>query len=346
MNEPYAVAAPPRSSAVGKQHGYGWLLDGSTLLMALVALLVQWLPSVRGYVAIGNLTINVLLIVPICALALLYRLGIHRIQRTGVPPLAWRQWSFQAGVVFLLLVLGSTLDYLGHELLTAHMLQYMLLVFIAAPLLVLGRPGSVCARALPLPIQQIGSEWYRRSAALRQLVALQQHPTIVWALNLVTLWLWHWVPLYELAIRDQRFSALKHAIFVLGAIQFWRVVLLPLLEQQRAAYGWAIGLSFATMLQSSALGALLTMLRQPLYPFYEELARLCFLTFCTFDDGARRPFGLSLMQDQELAGLLMWIPGGMLYVVLIVALLIAWLQTEERRRRAAFASAAGEPSRW
>lgn len=201
--------------------------------------------------------------------------------------------SVLAGLLVLAVALLA-LDRLAGGSLAWRMAQQLLLILVAAPLLVLGWP--LPARAL----------WHRLN-----------RPAFIWVLTTALLWTWHVPAFYDAAARDGGLRALEQLSFlVLGAL-FWWAVLRPPGRSGFARGAAATVYLLAAALQSSLMGALLTFARAPLYPGY-----------------ARRALaqGHDPLADQQLAGLLMWMPMDVVFVAFASVFFVRWLATEERRQ--------------
>jgi putative membrane protein len=227
-------------------------------------------------------------------------------QRAGrgrvVPP--WRVAAFAGAFAALFVALISPLDALGSVLFSAHMVQHLLLMMVAAPLLALGEPLMVSLWALPVRWRRaVGRSWIR-ARSLRNAWRIVSMPGVALLLHVLALWLWHLPVPYEHALRDERVHVLEHASFFLTAVVFWWVLVRQHGHRMRA--GPAIAYLFAAALQSTILGALITMSRRPWYPSHF---------------GTTQPWGLTPLEDQQLAGLLMWIPAGVVYLIPLVPLL-------------------------
>jgi putative membrane protein len=223
---------------------------------------------------------------------------------------------FAGAVALLTVALLSPLDALSDDLFVAHMGQHLLLAVLLPPFLVLGAPERALFWGLPLATRRQlarSSHRYRRVRAFWQRITL---PVVACALHAVAVWLWHAPRLYELALRDGGVHMLEHLSFVgTGVLLWWRIVH-PATER-RNAYGVGILTLFVTAMQTGVLGALLTFSHRVLYPAQATGAAV---------------WGLSPLDDQQLAGLVMWVVGGLLYVVAMSALFALWLSPGSRRR--------------
>jgi putative membrane protein len=259
-------------------------------------------------------------LVPVLALALLYVVGIARLWSRagvgrGVP--AWRALGYAAGLAALFAALISPLDAAAEASFALHMAQHMLLVVVAAPLLVLGTFGVVALTALPGRLRvPLGRSF--ASAPLRRVRAWLFAVPVATALHGVVVWLWHAPRLYEAALADPLVHYLEHLTMFGTAVVFWWSALGA--RRGTLGYGAGVGALFLTMLHTGLLGILITLAPAPLYPSYAA---------------ATSGLGLAPLEDQQLAGIVMLIPGGLVYLMGGLALLGAWLAAAEARTPAA-----------
>jgi cytochrome c oxidase assembly factor CtaG len=239
----------------------------------------------------------------------MYISGMRRLQEasSGREPIRGAGAFFTGGWIVLVLALVSPLHALGSALLSAHMVQHELLMVVAAPLLVLGRPLVRALWAVPLGWRKVGGRWARTRVAgtlwpwvTRPLPAASLHGIVVWA--------WHAPRLYSETLSSEGMHALQHGTFFLSALLFWWSVLRA--RRSRSRDGQAIFALFATALHTGALGALLTFAPRLLYPPYAATTG---------------PWGLTPMEDQQLAGLIMWLPGGLPYVAAGLLIAARWV---------------------
>lgn len=233
-----------------------------------------------------------------------YGRGVRRLSaRAGL----WRgigrrhMAAFMLGLGVVTLALVSPLDRLGGTLLSAHMAQHGLLVTAAPVLLLLGRPGVAFAWALPAGWSRTklaGVAW--RPLAKAGLWTSRPFPAAT--LHGLALWLWHAPALFDAAVEREWLHTLEHASFFGTALLFWRGILDA---RSGERIGLALAAAFATLMHGGLLGALITMARRPLYAWYE---------------GRTQPWGLTALDDQQLAGLLMWMPMGLVYFGACLAL--------------------------
>jgi putative membrane protein len=252
-------------------------------------------------------------LLPLGAALVLYVAGCRRLaSRAGrlVQPLA--AGCFVAGWGVLAAALASPLHALGTELLAAHMVQHELVMVAAAPLLVLGRPIVPWLFALPAAWRRRLGRW-SRGGAVRPAWDAVSRPLVAFALHAAAILAWHVPAAYQATLQSDAAHALQHASFLATALLFWQALLHP---RSRARHGPAVLYLFATSLYTGGLGALLALSPTPWYPAYGAA-------------GAGR--GVTLLEDQQLAGLIMWMPGAAVYLVAALALTAAWLRASGAR---------------
>lgn len=215
----------------------------------------------------------------------------------------------------LLLALVSPLDALGAALFSAHMVQHMLLVLVAAPLLVLSAPGTALLWALSAPDRRRLGRWWRRAPAFRAVWHALTRPAVAWLLHAATIWLWHLPGPYQAALADPAVHAAEHASFLAAAGLFWWVVFGGA-PRERLHPALGVFYLFTTALQEGILGALMTFARAPWYPAYAPYTPA---------------WGLTPLDDQQLAGLIMWVPAGLVYLAAALIPLAALLRDDSER---------------
>ncbi|HZA94734.1 MAG TPA: cytochrome c oxidase assembly protein [Burkholderiaceae bacterium] len=225
--------------------------------------------------------------------------------------------SFAGGWLFLVVALVSPLDPLGTRLFSAHMVQHELLMVIVAPLMVVGRPLAVWTWALPKEWRRTAG-WFTQRTAWAELWRFLTWPLVAWLLHAAALWLWHIPPFFEVALVNNGWHTLQHASFLVTALFFWWAVLGTV---QRASQGAALGYLFTTMVHTGALGALLTLSPTVWYPTYLSTAA---------------SLGILPLEDQQLGGLVMWVPAGLVYLAAGLALAARWLERTATRRRTCY----------
>ncbi len=214
-----------------------------------------------------------------------------------------------AGLASILLALTSPLDALSALLLQAHMTQHLLLMVVAPPLLWMGAPVAPMLLGLP---RRVRRKVTRALAVpqVRQLSHVLADPVVSWAAFVIAFWAWHVPALYDLALRSDVWHHVEHACFFVTALLFWRPVILP--WPARSPWPrWAMIPYLALAdLQNSALAAILTFSDHVLYPTYAAVPRI---------------WGLSALEDQAIAGVLMWVPGSLVFLLPVLWLVATGL---------------------
>ncbi|HEU5196643.1 MAG TPA: cytochrome c oxidase assembly protein [Methylomirabilota bacterium] len=224
---------------------------------------------------------------------------------------AGRRAAGVAGLAVILVALCSPIDALGHQLLLAHMIQHLLLMMVAPPLLWLGAPVAPLLLGLPLPLRRSVAGALARPAVRRVTHALAD-PRVAWIAFVVVLWAWHAPALYDRALRSEGWHHAQHVCFLAAGLLFWRPVILA----WPARLGWPrwamIPYVALAELQNSALAAILTFSGRTLYPAYESV-----------------PHALSLspVEDQAIAGVIMWIPGSLPFLLAVLWLVLTAIRT-------------------
>jgi cytochrome c oxidase assembly factor CtaG len=252
--------------------------------------------------------LDLYVVLPMLLTLVIYGLGLARLwsragRGRGIE--TWRAGCFAGAMLALSLALIWPFDVLGGSILSAHMVQHVLLTAVAAPLLVLAAPLTVGLWALPLAARRAAGA-FTHAPGLRQGWRWLTLPLFAWAFYAASLWLWHMPPFYEAAARDWLVHLLEHLCFLASALVLWWAALS---SARASALGVVAGifLLFTTAVQDGLLGALLVFSPRPLYGFYVGSAQL---------------LGRDPLTDQQLAGVFMWIFGGMVY--LGAALSLAW----------------------
>jgi putative membrane protein len=252
--------------------------------------------------------------------ASLYWLGGRRV---APPPSAARRWrtaAFVAGLATIVVALASPIDDWAEKLQWAHMVQHVLLLLVAPPLLALARPWNRMWRGLPLDLRRgVAREITRGrwSRALRLTARFLGDPIPSWLLFTVTLLAWHLPFAYDATLRSPFVHALEHALFFATGLLFWTRVIdsppwrSPLPEGARAVY------VASALVASWMLAIVLAVSSSPLYaPYAHE---------------ASRPGGITALADQQLAAGVMWVPGSIPFTIAIIFVVYRWLEPKRSR---------------
>jgi putative membrane protein len=249
-------------------------------------------------------------------LVALYLTGAVRLRRSdgGRETLApWRITSFVAGVAAAAIALLSPLDRWSDVLFSMHMAQHEILMLVSAPLMVLGRPFIATLWGLT-PRGRSRVAHIFQQPALRRGWELVTGPLTVLVLHAVVLWGWHIPRLFEAALQNESIHAVQHIGFFVTAALFWWALIHG--RYGRIGYGVGVIYVFATAMHTQVLGALLTFGSRIWYPTHAARTMAA---------------GLDPVDDQQFAGVMMWIPFGVIFVFIGLALFAAWLGEAERR---------------
>ena len=261
-----------------------------------------------------NLDHAVLWVLP--ALAVVYECGWRRLhaQMPARYPVG-RMVAFIGGLTIVFVAVASPLDAYGAVLLQVHMTQHMLLMMVAPPLLWLGQPILPFLRACPPRLTRRVLRPLLVSQALRRVARVVTHPAVCWSTFALAFVVWHVPRYYELGLRSEPWHQLQHACFFSAALLFWW----PVVHVWPSAPVWPrwtmIPYLVAADLLNTALSAMLTFSSHVLYPSYEHAPRLA---------------GVLPLDDQALAGVIMWVPGSIAYLIPAMLLTIELLQRPQR----------------
>ena len=277
-------------------------------LIGLVAALAAPVALAHTDAAAGYRSAEPWLALVLLVAGVLYVLGFRAVCRSGRGNARVKRcvWAFAAAWIVLMIAIASPLAGTTQGLFSAHMVQHELLMTVAAPLMVLGRPLAIWTWALPIGARRIVARPFRASplsAAWRSL----SRPAAATFLHAAAIWTWHVPRAFEAAETSFVAHALQHSAFLFSALLFWWVVLRP---GRSTGSGSAVLCLFVTMLHTGALGVLLTFSGEVWYPLSTEAA------------GA---WGLTPLEDQQLGGLVMWVPGGLPYIAAALVLAARWL---------------------
>ena len=276
-----------------------WLFDASVCFGSGIAPEATW-------------TIAPMLLGPALVIALLYARGASTIWRRSAHCQALRRRQamlFAAGWAALLLALATPLHALSERLFTAHMLEHELIILAAAPLIAASAPGGALLWGMPRPLRQGAARWLR-ARPTRVVWSHASRPGIATFLHGLAIWIWHLPGLFEAALEQGFLHYLQHASFLGTALLFWWAVLPTRSDKQKL--GASIGHLFVTSMHTSVLGVLLVFSPRLWFPANAGLSDL---------------WGLSPLEDQQLAGLIMWMPAGMVYAGFALWMSARWIHS-------------------
>ncbi|HTY78018.1 MAG TPA: cytochrome c oxidase assembly protein [Candidatus Bathyarchaeia archaeon] len=269
-------------------------------------------PIVSGsetQVAVGLLAWNFepAVTIPVALAAVVYGLGWVRIRRRLPERFgARRPAAFAAGLSAIVLALCSPLDTAGAYLLRAHMVQHMLLMLVAPPLLWAGAPLAPLLLGLPLPLRRAVAAALA-AVPVRRLLTFLTHPVTSWIAFAAAFWIWHMPAAYELALASDPWHHVEHLCFFGAAMLFWRPVILAWPARSPWPRWAMVPYLLLAELQNTILAAILSFADRVIYPTYAALPSA----------GT-----LSALEDQSLAGVIMWVPGSVAFLVPLLWLVL------------------------
>jgi putative membrane protein len=254
-------------------------------------------------------TFDPLVTVPLAIVLLTFLVGQRRLaSRSKVE--RKRPWLFLGGWLVLALSLISPLHQGGERSFTLHMIEHELIMLFATFLLAASHAGGVMAWGLPASLRQLlGGGWKAPLASIWRRLTEPVTATIVQA---VVMWAWHAPALFNRTLESQGWHVAQHLSFILASLLFWAAML----DSRRSSYLLSAACLFVTSLIEGALGALMALSMSPWYSAYAAMGM--------------SGIGLDPTTDQQLAGLIMWIPGGLVHGGAALGLLYQWLKTSEQ----------------
>jgi len=226
----------------------------------------------------------------------------------------WRTWSWMTGLAVIVLALASPIESYDTTLFSVHMIQHLLLVMVAAPLLVLAAPVTLLLRVSSPAARH---RWLLPALHSRVMRVLSA-PVVTWGLFAGTMWVAHFSPLFEAALEDGMLHRLEHALFLGTALLFWWPVVGADPSPHRLGHPGRLLYLALGMPLSSFLGLVIFSATTILYPHYATL---------------ERDWGMSPLEDQAWAGGIMWAGGDLAFVVALLLAFAVWLRHEEREGR-------------
>ena len=252
-------------------------------------------------------TLDPLLTAPLALTLLIYLNGWWRLSKRATTPV--RPTLFLSGWTILTLSLTSPLHEAGERSFAMHMIEHELIMLVATFLLAASGAGAVLAWGLPRALRRmIGGSW---KSPLQWLLRRLTEPVTATIIQGAVMWAWHAPILFDRALDSFGWHIAQHACFFLSSLLFWWAMLHP----RGRNYGLSAACLFATSLIGGALGALMSLSSSPWYADYAAMGMT--------------GIGLDPVDDQRLAGLIMWIPGGAVHGLAALALFYKWLKSAE-----------------
>ena len=246
--------------------------------------------------------------------AYLYLNGLSRWERPSHPINRWQRLSFFAGLTVIFLALQSPVDALAEHQFSIHQAQHLLLRMIG-PLLVLGgAPLTPILRGLPLWALQGVVRPIVGSRSSHPTYDLVTNPVLTTIVFLATLYLWQLPIPHNLALRHDTVHVLMHSSMLISGFLFWWLVIDPKPHRSRLHYGLRVLYLGLIVIPNTVLGAAITFNSAPLYDYPQ-------------------PFGFSPLIDQQLGGLLLWVVGDMMSILVAGIVMAMWFQQEEAKEK-------------
>ena len=229
---------------------------------------------------------------------------------------------FYAALVVILIALASPIDSLSDKLFWVHMIQHILILSVAAPLIVLAAPWNSIWRPLPLGFRRGAAKTVGRAgwaAPLRGLGRLLSRPIPAWIAYNVNLAVWHIPGAYDAAVGNRAIHDLEHTTFLIFGILLWAQVIDSAPLRSRLSQFGRIVYIVAASIPGWLIALVLVFATSPLYPIYAHLHH--------------RPGGISAIVDQQLAGGMMLVPGSLAMTVYVFVQIYRWLDADEKKKR-------------
>lgn len=267
-------------------------------------------------------------IVTILILGLLFLIGWRRLRAISGPPKSWRslgaRWrpiSYITGLLVIGFALMSPLDVLVQQLFFMHMIQHLLLIMIAPVFLLLPNPMPFILWGLPprarLAAGSALNSVINKESPVGRVLRKVTAPVTVWFIMIAFIVGWHDPNMYNAALRSEFVHDLEHiTMFVAGMLFWWTVTGAGPRLHKNMSRPAKVAFVLAAIPPNMALGAALAFAQEPIYSFYNDMPRL---------------WGMSVLDDQRLSGVIMWVPGSMMYLIAALVLIFLILSGEGKK---------------
>jgi cytochrome c oxidase assembly factor CtaG len=277
-------------------------------------------PVLKAVLLSWDLRVEVILV--LTAIGVFYTHGWCRLrtlpgEQRGRLATRGRLAAYLGGLLILGLALMSPIDVLGGQFFFMHMIQHLLLVMIVPPLLWLASPLPFVMWGVPVQARHQIGKWLRPRSAFRRRLRMLTPPGMAWMLYVAALLGWHDPGAYQAALQSDLIHDLEHLSFFVTAMLFWwHVIQAAPYVHKGLVRGARMAYVLAAVPPNMAAGVTIAFSGEPIYKYYTGVPRL---------------WGMTVMQDQMLGGILMWIPGSMMYIVAALVLISSWLRAEEQK---------------
>jgi putative membrane protein len=245
-----------------------------------------------------------------------YAAGVRRRARHGRRESTWRQLAFYSGVLILHFAVEPPLDVLEEHLFSAHMFQHMIIRVVGPMLLALSVPLANLIAGLPRPLRTYGLKPLVSSRPLQKLWNFLVHPFWAAFLWMAAFYLWQWPPFFNPTVRVEWIDDFQHIVLLITSLFFWWMAFDPRGRPGAVRYGVRVLAVLATLFPNILIGAYITFTHHDLYRAYDVTGRV---------------WGVSRLLDQQIGGLLIWIPGSMMTIIGALVVFVRWLRDESAR---------------
>lgn len=241
-----------------------------------------------------------------------------RLQRRGAPlATSWRLVSYLAGWLVIFVALTSGIDAYSSMFFFVHMIQHLLLIMVAPPLLWLGQPYAIGAWGLPRVLRLELGSWLGKETPLRRFLRFIGRPGLAWLVMVVVTWVWHDGSMYDLSLRLDWVHDLEHVTFFITGLYFWWLVIGASPRVYRFTPITRALFLLASVPPNALLGVSIALAEEPIYTYYESVPRL---------------WGITVIQDQQWGGILMWVWGSMMYMMAALISAAIYFIEEEKKK--------------
>ena len=245
-----------------------------------------------------------------------YAAGVRRRARHGRRESVWRQAAFYSGVLILHFAVEPPLDVLEDHLFSAHMFQHMIIRVVGPMLLALSVPLANLIAGLPRPLRTYLLRPLVTSRPLQTLWNFLVHPFWSAFLWMAAFYVWQWPPFFNTTVRAEWVDDFQHIVLLITALFFWWMAFDPRGRPGAVRYGVRVLAVLATLFPNILIGAYITFTHHDLYQAYDITGRV---------------WGVSRLLDQQIGGLLIWVPGSMMTVIGALIVFVRWLHDESAR---------------
>jgi len=252
--------------------------------------------------------------------AMVHLVGRWRLKQRGSERLVrpWRSVSYLLGLIVLWIALMSPIDILSGQFFFMHMIQHLLLVMIAPPLLLIANPMPIAMWGMPSGLRREVGRWLRPEATFRRAVRALTTPGLVWLYFVAAVVGWHDPNAYNATLEYDLVHDLEHLTFFFTAMLFWwHVIGVAPHIHKRLSQGVRVGYVLSVVPVTAVTGIVIAFASEPIYTYYTTVPRLGNIT---------------VLEDQMLGGVIMWIPGSMMYIIAALVLISQLVRDEEQKK--------------